>query len=96
MRSAVARLSLVCLSSIVFGLIFTGQGSAKIDPKALAGLWYFNEGKGNVAKDSSGKGNNGKVVGNPEWVNGKNGKALQLSGQGGLGCFTRSLGQCIS
>lgn len=51
MRSAVARLSLVCLSSIVFGLIFTGQGSAKIDPKALAGLWYFNEGKGNVVKE---------------------------------------------
>jgi hypothetical protein len=52
--------------------------------------WKFDEGKGNIAYDSSGNGNNGTLLdasstnadGNtpPQWVSGKFGSALRLDG----------------
>ena len=48
---------------------------AKIDPQTIVGIWLLDEGKGEVAKDTSGNGNDGKVVG-AEWVKGKIGMAL--------------------
>lgn len=45
MKILVARFSLlVCVSLIVISLIFIGQSYAKIDPKAIVGIWLFNEG----------------------------------------------------
>ena len=44
------------------------------------GYWAFDEGSGTTVKDSSGKGNNGTLVGGPLWVDGKFGKALQFDG----------------
>jgi hypothetical protein len=44
------------------------------------GHWKFDEGSGTTAKDSSGKNNNGRLVGAPQWVDGKLGKALSLDG----------------
>jgi hypothetical protein len=44
------------------------------------GIWLFEEGKGDVVSDSSGSGNDGKIVGKAEWVEGKFGKALSLPG----------------
>jgi len=43
----------------------------------LVGWWKFDEGKGNVIKDSSGSGNNGEAV-KVIWVDGKSGKALSF------------------
>ncbi len=40
-----------------------------------AGQWRFDEGEGNVAKDSSGKNNHGEIVG-ARWAAGRSGKAL--------------------
>jgi hypothetical protein len=54
---------------------------AKIDPKTIEGLYLFDEGAGNVAKDSGVKGLNGKFTGNPKWVAGKFGKALEFDGK---------------
>jgi hypothetical protein len=45
----------------------------------LAGYWKFDEGKGTVASDSSGKNNNGTVYG-ANWVEGRYGTALQFDG----------------
>jgi len=42
----------------------------------------FDEGSGNVAMDASGTGNHGNVNGNPQWTNGRAGKALDLDGSG--------------
>ena len=55
-------------------------GYAATDPD-LVGLWLFDEGKGDVVKDSSGMGNDGKAEGGPKWVDGKFGKALEFDGQ---------------
>jgi hypothetical protein len=80
MKTVLARLSLLCISLMVISLIFTAQSNAKIDPKSIVGIWPFDEGQGNVAKDSSGKGNDGKLMGSPKWVGGKFGSALEFDG----------------
>jgi alpha-N-arabinofuranosidase len=40
----------------------------------------LEEGKGDTARDTSGNGNDGKLVGNPKWVAGKVGGALEFGG----------------
>jgi hypothetical protein len=44
-------------------------------------LLYFpmEEGQGNVLKDASGQGRDGKIVGSGKWVNGKYGRGLQVA-----------------
>ena len=68
---------LTYLVSIAFVLIMTGVVSAE-----LVGYWKFDEGGGTVAADSSGYGNNGTLKGNPKWVVGKLGNALDFNGNG--------------
>ncbi|RJS75398.1 PEGA domain-containing protein, partial [Methanophagales archaeon] len=46
----------------------------------LVGYWKFDEGAGTTAVDSSGNNNNGTLIDNPDWVNGKIGKALGFNG----------------
>ncbi len=75
------KLTIVCVSLMVIGLIFTGQSSAEIDSKSIVGVWLFDEGSGKTAKDSSGKGNDGELMNNPQWVAGKFGKALEFDGK---------------
>ena len=53
---------------------------AKVDPKTCVGMWLFDDNKGDVAADSSGNKNDGKLTGNPKWVDGKVVKALEFDG----------------
>jgi hypothetical protein len=46
----------------------------------LVGYWPLDEGSGKEAKDASGNGNNGEFVGDPQWVDGKYGKAVEFNG----------------
>lgn len=46
----------------------------------LVGYWPFDEGKGSP-KDASGNDNHGKIEGEPKWVDGKFGKALEFDGK---------------
>jgi len=46
----------------------------------LIGHWKLDEGSGTTARDSSGKNNNGRLVGGPTWVAGKIGQALSFDG----------------
>jgi hypothetical protein len=46
----------------------------------LVGHWKFDEGKGDRADDSSGKGHPGTLEGRPAWVPGKLGGAVKLDG----------------
>ncbi len=45
----------------------------------LVGYWSFEDGSGTKATDFSGSGNAGTLTNGPTWVNGKFGKALNLS-----------------
>ena len=79
MKTAIAKSSLVCISLIIVGLIFTGQSFAKLDLETVAGIWLLDEGKGDTAKDTSGNGNDGTLQ-DPEWVKGQFGTALSFDG----------------
>ena len=46
----------------------------------LVGYWKFDDGTGNITFDSSGNGNDGTLIDDPVWVDGKYGKALSLNG----------------
>ena len=82
MKSIVARLNLPCISLIVISLMFSNISDARIDPETCVGMWLFDESKGDIAKDSSGKGNDGELMDNPKWVDGEFENALSLDGDG--------------
>ncbi len=46
----------------------------------MIGYWAFEEGSGTVAKDGSGNGHDGQLVGSPQWVAGNVGGALEFNG----------------
>ena len=68
---------LICLV-LALGLALTSTASAA-DP-SLVGWWRLDDGSGNSAVDSSDYGNHGTLNGDPQWVPGKLGGALQLDG----------------
>lgn len=80
MKMAVVRLILVYVSLIVACLVFTGQSDAKVDRNFIVGIWLFEEGTGNIAKDFSANGHDGKIQGDVKWVRGKFGTALSFPG----------------
>jgi hypothetical protein len=48
----------------------------------LVGRWKFDEESGTIAADSSGNGNDGTLVGDPQWVVGQINGALEFDGNG--------------
>ncbi|GIX07241.1 MAG: hypothetical protein KatS3mg115_1644 [Candidatus Poribacteria bacterium] len=65
-------------AALLFGWI--GASHARIDPKTIAGMWLFDEGKGDVVADLSGNGNDGTLTGNVDWVDGPFGGAVEFPG----------------
>jgi len=55
-------------------------------PPALVAHWKFDDGEGTVAVDSSGNGNDGILNGDPQWVEGKIGGALEFNGDDYVNC----------
>ena len=81
MKIVIADLMLACVGLIVLSLMFTGMSGAEFDLKTVAGMWLFNEGKGNTAADSSENGNDGKLENDPKWTkDGKFASALEFDG----------------
>jgi hypothetical protein len=75
-----------CLVSLVLlmGLVLTSMAKSA-DPE-LAAHWKFDEGSGTTAFDSTGNGNDGIFVGDPKWVPGRLGGALEFDGDDYLNC----------
>ncbi|MFB0553020.1 MAG: LamG domain-containing protein [Phycisphaerae bacterium] len=65
-----------------------GERIAVIEPEppALVAHWKFDDGEGTVAVDSSGNGNDGILNGDPQWVEGKIGGALEFNGDDYVNC----------
>jgi len=63
----------------VAGVLATSS-YATLDPETIVGAWMFDDNNGNIAKDSSGNGNDGTLMNGPNWVDGEFGKALQFDG----------------
>ena len=62
---------------LMLGVVLTSATRAD-----LVGWWMFDEGSETVAVDSSINGNDGTLQGNPQWVAGKLGGALEGDGNG--------------
>ena len=75
MNSVVARLGVMVIFMIA-GLMLTHVSDARIQPKDIVAMWLFDEVEKEVTKDLSGNLHHAKVVGNPELVEGKFGKAF--------------------
>lgn len=64
-------------------LALAGTAMARIVPEEVVALYLFEEGDGEMVKDSSQNGNDGKINGDVKWVDGKYGGGLQFPGQQG-------------
>jgi hypothetical protein len=73
------RFVFVCIGLVAISLMFVGTSHAKLS--GAVAIYLLDDGSGKVASDSSGNGNDGSLIGDPKWVDGKFGKALSLSGQ---------------
>ena len=82
MKRAMVRVTLMCANLVVLELLSTGQATAAFNPENARGIWYCDEGRGNiVTKDASGNGNDGSYHGGEKWVPGKSGNALRFDGE---------------
>lgn len=72
----------ILLISFAFALSLVLVGVADAADADLVGWWAFDETSGTTAYDSSGHGNHGTLQGDPQWVAGRTGGALELDGDG--------------
>lgn len=70
---AIAMLSLGAVDS-------KGDATTQDLTRGLVGHWKFDEGKGSIVRDVSGRDNHGTVMGGAKWVEGRIGGALQFDG----------------
>jgi hypothetical protein len=69
------KLTYVISCILLLSITFTGTARAE-----LVGWWRLDDGSGTVATDSSASGNDGTFEGDPEWVAGQFGGALEFDG----------------
>ncbi len=77
----ILRKSLVMILMVL--LCSTSISGADVLEDALVGAWLFDENQGITAKDASGNGHDGKIIG-AKWVQGKIGTALEFNGDGNI------------
>lgn len=81
MKSILSELAIVCFSLMVVHLLLTGTSSAEIIPEKIAGVWLFDEGNGQKARELTRNSSDGLLKSDPEWVDGKFGKAIKFDGK---------------
>ena len=74
------KFTVFSLFFIAISMFLSKTSLAKVNPESMVAAWLFDEGKGNVASDSTGNGHDGKVEAGAKWVNGRFGKALEFDG----------------
>jgi len=75
-REVAKRSLAICLLA---ALLLVGTAVGEVSREGLVGEWHFNEGTGNIVKDSTGNGNNGIIYG-AAYVNGLSENALSFDG----------------
>ena len=78
------KLQYSCLLTIAILIVcsLVSFSYAKLDPETYIGVWKFDEGKGDIAKDSTENEHDGEFVNDLQWVEGKFGDALEFDGTG--------------
>lgn len=73
--------TLIIVYMIILAVTFWAMPvSAQDLREGLIGYWKLDETSGEIASDSSGKGHDGTFVGDPKWLAGKIGGALEFDG----------------
>ena len=86
MNARPANVSILVLFMLATTLVWTFPTAAEdevppFDLASAVGIWLLDEGEGDFIEDSSGTGNDGKLMGNTsEWVDGRFGKAIRFNG----------------
>jgi len=75
-----ARYLLIGVVVLFAAGVLTASSYGEIDLGKCVAMWLFDEGSGDIATDSSGNGNDGDLMGDPAWVEGKFGNALEFDG----------------
>lgn len=70
---------LMVISVALIGLIYA-HSVGDVPEEGLVGMWVFSEGKGDIVRDVSGNGHDGKILGT-KWVQGKSNFALEFGGE---------------
>ena len=71
----------ICILSVLLTAIwYVNVTDAKLDESTIAGMWTFEEGKGETVTDLSENGSDGVFVGDLKWVDGKFGGGLEFNG----------------
>ena len=65
---------------LFFISLFMASSSNAIELENFVGMWKFDEGRGDTAKDTSANGNDGTLINSPKWVKGKFDDALAFDG----------------
>lgn len=81
MKPVLSKAILLCFGLMSTCMMLTGISPAEIAPETIAGVWLFDEGNGQKARDYSGKSDDGELMNAPRWVDGKFGKALEFDGK---------------
>lgn len=71
--------ALIAMAVLFISGIWVQESASEIDPESLMGMWLFDQGKGATVKDSSGNGNDGKIV-DAKRVEGKAGMGIEFDG----------------
>jgi len=74
------KLTYLVFLVLMLGLVLASASKA-VDPD-LIGYWKFDETSGASAQDATGNGNDGTLNGDPQWVAGMLGGALEFDGEG--------------
>lgn len=74
------KISVVACFLLIMATFFALPSFAQDLQEGLVAYWMFNEGDGIIASDSSGNGYDGDLLGDPEWVDGHFGGALEFDG----------------
>ncbi len=77
-----AKCLLVFIVVMFVASLLTASSYAGVDIKDCVGMWLFDDDEGDIAMDSSGNENDGDLMGDPKWVDGKFGTALEFEGSG--------------
>lgn len=71
--------SLISINLVIF-CVFVSLSYA-IDENTVVGIWLFDKGSGNIARDYSGNGYDGEIRPDVKWVKGKFSDALNFPGE---------------
>ena len=75
-----AKCFFIGIVGLFVAVVLTTSSYAKIDPETVVGMWSFDEGKGDIAADSSANKNDGTLQNGAEWTEGIFGEAIQFDG----------------